>query len=117
MAVLLPDRLLGVRHRAAPSVDGHGDRSAPSWGGIVGPWPGRAAEGPDVPVGDVGGRSWIIALDSAAWPVLQGDLVAEPASAREWLVNSADLLSNNADASIDYIRVEAHIRVVNSTAP
>ena len=114
MAVLLPDRSLGVRPRAT-TVDAHGHRSASSWGALRGPWPGRAAQGPDAPPERTGGRTWVLALDPAAWPVYQGDLVEEPGSA-QWLVLSADLLNNNADSAIDYIRVEAHTYTAG-TAP
>lgn len=89
----------------------------PSWGATVGPWPGRVSQGPDAPIGQPGGRTWVLALDPAAWPLLQGDLVVDVGSGEQWLVTSADLLNNNADSAIDYIRVEAHTRIAASTAP
>ncbi len=117
MAVLLSDCRLGVRHGAPMTTDGHGDRSEPLWGALKGPWPGRASQGPDVPVGQPGGRTWVLAVDPAAWPMLQGDLVYDPDGRREWLTLSADLLTNNADPAIDYSRVEAHARTIASTFP
>jgi hypothetical protein len=114
MAVLLPDRTLGVRRRAAGSVDAHGDRPGGGWAAVAGPWPGRAAEGPDVPVGQAGGRAWVLAMDPRAWPVSQGDLAVDPVAAVEWLVTSADLLVNNASPEVDYIRVEAHLRTTGT---
>ncbi|MFF4777536.1 hypothetical protein ACFY05_32235 [Microtetraspora fusca] len=110
MSVLLPDRQLGVRRREAPAVDAHGDAVGGGWGGLLGPWPGRAEESGDVPAGLPGGRTWVLALDPAAWPVHQNDLVEDPRARMQWLVTSADLLKHNADPAIDYIRVEAHLR-------
>lgn len=111
MAVLVANRSLGLRRRTAAGVDGHGDPVGFTWGAMAGPWPGRAEELPDAEMGGVGGRTWVLALDPAAWPVQQGDMAVDPATSQEWLVTSADLLRNNADPSVDYIRVEAHARV------
>lgn len=116
MAVLLPDRLLGVRPKVL-TVDAHGYSSGSSWGALKGPWPGRAEQRPDVPVGQPGGRTWVLALDPAAWPVLQGDLIADSGDGSRWLVTSADLLTNNADGAIDYVRIEAHTYATAGTAP
>lgn len=102
-------------------MDGHGDRFPAGWGDVVGPLPGRAAEGPDVPRGQIGGRPWVLAADPSLWPLAQGDLMVEVAAGgatvRSWLVTSADLLANNADARADYIRVEAHLWEAGSTRP
>jgi hypothetical protein len=64
-----------------------------------------------------GGRTWVLALDPAAWPLYQGDLVVEPSAGASWLVITADLLTNNAAPDIDYVRVEAHARVGAATRP
>lgn len=118
MAVLLANRSLGVRHRAAGAPDAHGEPQAASWAAMGGPWPGRAEEGPDVAeMGAAGGRTWVLAVDPAAWPLHQGDLVVEPSTGATWLVTTADLLTNNASPDIDYIRVEAHARTGASTRP
>lgn len=117
MAVLMADRQLGVRHRGAAVTDAHGDRVGGDWGALAGPWPGRAAEGPDVPPGLPGGRRWVLAVDPAAWIVLQGDMVVDVDSGQEWLVLSADLLSNTVIGDVDYIRIEAHLRTADGTKP
>lgn len=116
MAVLLANRSLGVRSRTT-GTDAHGYRSGPSWGSLRGPWPGRAEQGPDAPIDQPGGRTWVLAVDPRAWPVYQGDLVEDPVTGMGWLVISADLLANNADDSINYIRVEAHGRISAETYP
>jgi hypothetical protein len=59
----------------------------------------------------------VLALDPAAWPLYQGDLVVEPSAGASWLVVTADLLTNNAAPDIDYVRVEAHARVGAATRP
>lgn len=117
MTVLLADRWLGVRRRATGPLDPHGDAYRGGWGSLQGPHPGRAAEGPDVPEGQPQGRTWRIALDPRLWPVAQGDLVADPGSGEQWLVTSADLLTNNAAPDVDYIAVEAHLRTPTGTRP
>lgn len=118
MAVLLPDRSLGVRRATAAARDAHGGRSAPSWGAVAGPWPGRAEEGADAAeMGATGGRTWVLALDPAAWPLTQGDQVVQPSTGAVWLVITADLITNNAADDIDYVRVEAHARVGAATRP
>jgi hypothetical protein len=113
MAVLLANRSLGVRHRTVAGQDEHGYVYTSGWGALVGPWPGRAEEGPDAPIGEIGGRTWVLAVDPQAWPVEQGDLVVEVVNGEPvttWLVLSADLLRNNADARVDYVRIKAHLR-------
>lgn len=113
MSVLLADRQLGVRARAA-ATDAHGDRYAAAWGPLRGPWPGRAMEGPDTPPGQAGDRTWVLAVDPQAWPMYQGDMVEEVDGAGQavmsWLVTSADLMTHTLDPMVDYIRVEAHAR-------
>lgn len=113
MAVLLADRMLGARARVPGAADAHGDRYAASWGPLRGPWPGRGIEGPDVPAGQPGGRTWRLAVDPQAWPLYQDDLIVEVhrgAVVRDWLVTSADLMHHSVDPAVDYIRVEANLR-------
>jgi hypothetical protein len=117
VAVLLPDRRLGVRRRNVTTADTHGDHYGAGWAGMVGPWPGRAVEGDDVPYGQDGGRAWLLAVDTAGWPVQQGDLVVDPGNALEWLVTSARLIRNNYSPDVDYVRVEAHQKVSSETRP
>lgn len=116
MAVLLADRLLGVRARVT-ATDTHGYRSTPSWGPLGAALPGRAEQRPDAAIGATGGRTWVLALDPSLWPVGQQDLVVDPDADQWWLVTSADLIKNNADPAIDYIRVEAHTRATVGTTP
>jgi hypothetical protein len=84
---------------------------------MVGPWPGRAEERGDVAIGQVGGRTWVLAVDPAAWPLYQQDMVVDADSHEEWLITDADLATNNADPVVDYIRVEAHLRATGGTRP
>jgi hypothetical protein len=108
VSVLLADRTLGLRRQSSSGADGHGDRIGRTWGALEGPHPGRAEEQPDTVMHGTGGRTWVIALDDRLWPVTQGDMIVDADSGVNWLVTSADLLRNNADPSVDYVRVEAH---------
>lgn len=110
MAVLMANRRLGVRRRGAGGRGAHGDPVPGALGALLGPWPGRGEESGDVPAGQVGGRTWELGVDLAAWPLQPDDVVVDVDSGQEWLVTSADLLNNNADASIDYVLVRAHLR-------
>lgn len=108
MSVLLPNAQLGVRRRAADAVDALGDEIPGTPGPLEGPWPGRAAETAD-------GR-WTLAVDPAAWPVREHDLVTEPGG-RTWAVDTAQLIRNNYDPSVDWIRVAARQVVAGGTEP
>jgi hypothetical protein len=111
----MANRRLGVRHRLLAVVDGHGNAVSGDWGLMLGPWPGRAEERPDVPMGRPGGRPWVLAVDPAAWPVGQVDLIVDPDSGQTWTVTSADLLANTAISDIDYVRIEGHLRTGTGT--
>lgn len=117
MAVLLADRSIGVRRRVPAAPDGHGDRAPGVLGPPAGPWPGRAEEGADVPPGELSGRTWVLALDPAAWPLTQGDVAYDADTGEEWYVTSADLRTNNADPAVDYVRAEAHRHGEAGTSP
>lgn len=118
MSVLLANRRLRIRRRAVATRDAHGDNSVAPWGPWTAATPGRAVEGPDVAVMNAtGGRTWVLALDPGLWPVHQGDLAGDADSGEEWLITTADLLTNNAAPDIDYIRVEAHGRAAAATRP
>lgn len=108
MGVLLVNTALGVRRLRSRQRDGHGwPQPGPGWEDPVGPWPGRTAEDTD--------GSWLLGLDPRGWPLAGGDLVIEPDTGREWLVLTADLLRNNLDPTVDYVRVTAHERGPHGT--
>lgn len=121
MAVLLADRVLGVRAQQAGARDAHGDVFPAGWGPLRGPWPGRAREGPDTPRGQESDRTWRLAVDPAAWPLYQGDLVVQVAGdgteTAAFLVTSADLITHSVDPAVDYIRVEANRHTEAGTSP
>jgi hypothetical protein len=110
VAVLLANRRLGVRRRTGGGVGQHGDPVTGVLGPLEGPWPGRGEESGDVPAGQVGGRTWELAVDVAAWPLAPQDVVVDADTGQEWLVVSADLLTNNADPAVDYVTVRGHAR-------
>jgi hypothetical protein len=110
MAVLLANTMLSVRVRNDGAKDAHGTWVRGTWGAVSGPWPGRAREhGSD--------GAWSLAVDPAGWPLRAGDLVIEAGSLREWLVITADLLTNSEEPDVNYIRVDAHERKTGSTEP
>lgn len=109
MAVILPDCALTVA-RMGPTAHDPSGYPIPATRTPGGPaLPGRKKERPD--------HSWVLAVDPSMWPVKEGDLIQEPATGAEWLVVSADLLTNSADPAVDYVRVEGEIRVGVSTLP
>lgn len=110
MGVLMAGTSLGVRRRSKAGLDPHGfEQPVPGWGPVLGPWPGRATEQVD--------QTWVLAVDPGGWPLAENDLVAEPTTGREWLVATADLLRNNLDPSVNYVRVIGHQRVDGDTDP
>jgi hypothetical protein len=109
MAVLMADRSLSVRHRSPGTLDSHGDVVGGAWGAVQGPWPGRAHEGPN--------GAWTLAVDEAAWPVLAGDIIVQPDNGRQWIATTAQLMQNNLDSSVNYVRVDALERVGTNTEP
>lgn len=116
MTVLLANRSMGIRRRTV-TMDAHGDRAKSGYGVLAGPWPGRAEEKDDAPIGQVGGRPWVLAVDPAAWPVNQQDVIVDVDSKQEWVVTKADLRTNNIQNFVDYVRVEAHARTAAGTRP
>jgi hypothetical protein len=109
VAVILANCALTVARRAPVSHDASGYPIPGARQAAPPPLPGRMMERPD--------HSWMLAVDPALWPVREGDLVVEPSTGREWLVVSADLLTNEADPAVDYIRCETEVRVGSSTLP
>jgi hypothetical protein len=109
VSVLLPNASLGLRRRSAETYDDHGTPLPGALGAILGPFPGRLRERAD------GG--WDIALDPALWPAGVNDLVVEDGTSRTWNVETAALLQNAADSTVDWIRVQALERKATSTEP
>ena len=108
MSVLLPNARLGLRRRVEGARDAHGDRVAAGWGPFHGPYDGRTNE--------TSGGTWALGLDPALWPVRQGDLVVG-ATGGSWLVQSSDLIRNNYDSTVDWVRVSAVHRTAMGTEP
>lgn len=104
MSVLYPDRTLGVRRRGLVE-DALGDLIPPTGpGDDAGAFPGRARELPD--------GSWRLAVDPALWPVRENDTVYDSGNGQSWVVREAQLLANQIEKSVDYVRViAAEIRV------
>lgn len=99
MSVLLPNATLQLLRRGDETVDAHG---APVPGGFarpVGSCPGRKRE-------DVEGM-WMLGLDPDLWPVRSGDVVRDVDTDERWVVVRAEVLRNNYDSSVDWVRVTA----------
>lgn len=100
---------LGVRRRVDATRNAHGERVAAGWGPVVGPAPGRTRQNADA--------SWGLGLDPDLWPIRQGDLVIG-ADGGSWLVTSANLITNNVDSQVDWVRViAAHRTSGGATEP
>lgn len=109
MSVLLPNATLGVRRRIdTPGRNAYGERLAAGWGEVVGPHDGRTNERAD------GG--WNLGVDPACWPIRQGDLVVG-LDGGSWLVETADLVQNNYDSRVDWVRITAQRRTAGGTLP
>jgi hypothetical protein len=104
----MPNANLGVRRRAATARDAHGAPLPGVWGAVVGLLAGRVNERAD--------GSWALGLDPSLWPVRVDDLVISDAGA-SWLVQTADLIRNNLDPSVDWVRVSAQTRTAGGTVP
>lgn len=109
MAVLLTNVSLGLRRRTdAAARNAHGERQRAGWGPVIGLHPGRMNETADA--------AWALGLDPALWPVRMGDLVISDSGA-SWLVQTSDLIQNNFDHRVDWIRVAALPRTSAGTVP
>ena len=107
--MILPDCALAVSRRVGYAYDESGYPMPGAFTEPVAPLPARKVERAD--------HSWMLALDPSMWPVEEGDRVVEPSTGAEWLIVSADLLTNTADPAVDYVRCEAEARVGQSTVP
>lgn len=109
MSVLLPNARLGLRRRINEQVrNEHGERVAAGWGGVVGLFDGRLNE--------TAGGTWNLGLDPALWPVRQGDLAISSDGAA-WVIQTADLIQNNYDSTVDWVRATALRRSAGGTEP
>lgn len=109
MAVLMVNASLGVRRRQDGGRDAHGEPLPADWAAVGALLPGRVSEAAD--------GSWSLGADPSLWPVRQRDLLVDDAG-NEWLVDTADLIQNNLDDSVDWIKVTAHQRTAaGSTEP
>lgn len=110
MTVLLPNATLALRRRVDQAArNAYGEKVQVGWSDIVGPGDGRASEQTD--------GSWNLGLDPALWPVRVGDLVIDTTVGGSWLVTSSDLIRNNYDSTVDWIRVVAQHRTAGGTEP
>lgn len=111
MSVLLANAMLGLRRRADKDErNSHGERVPQGWGTVVN---GRLYEGRTRESSD---GTWSLGLDDALFPVRQGDMVIS-STGLAWTVNTADLLTNNFDATVNWIRVAASKISVGGTEP
>jgi hypothetical protein len=108
VTVLLPNDVLGIRRRVEGETNSHGERMAAGWGPFLGPYDGRTNERAD--------GTWALGVDPALWPVRVGDLVIS-ARGGSWLVQAADLIQNNYDSMVDWVRVTGAHRTVGGTEP
>ena len=109
MTVLLPNTRLGLRRRVIEEArNSHGERVPAGWGQVVGLYDGRTNETAE--------GTWALGLDPALWPVRKDDLVIAPSGAM-WLVQTADLIQNNYDSYVDWVRVSGLLRSLGGTEP
>lgn len=108
MSVLIPNTRLGLRRRVEGDENSHGEETSPGYGSVVGLYDGLAKEGAD--------GVWVLGLDPALMPVRQYDLVIGMGG-ESWVVNSAAVLRNAADPTVDWVRCQAARRSVGGTEP
>lgn len=109
MSVLLPNATLGVRRRSdATERNSHGQRVPAGWGPVVGFRDGRTSENAQ--------GTWNLGVDPDLWPVRKDDLVIDTAGS-SWLVVTADLIRNNYDSTVDWVRITANRRSGGGTEP
>lgn len=109
MTVLMPNAQLGVRHRIDEQTrTPHGQLLPAGWGPMFGPQQGRSNERSD------GG--WALGVDPSLWPVRVGDLIVST-DGGSWLVVTADLIQNNVDHRVDWVKIDAQRRTEGGTIP
>lgn len=112
MSVLIPNATATVRRQAVAGLNTHGEREQGNWGSPIG-------EPLDALIKQRGDGSWVVGVDPDLWPVREGDLVVD-AIGREFLVQTADLLTNAADDTVNWVRCTALRKAgvgVEPTAP
>lgn len=109
MAVLLPNAQLGVRRRNdAVARNARGERIPAGWGSLIGFHEGRINEKAD--------GSWALGVDPELWPVRKDDLIVS-STGMAWLVTTSDLIQNNFDHRVDWVRVTGQHRGGGGTEP
>jgi hypothetical protein len=108
MAVLITDRMIGIRRRATV-YDAHGFPIPGATEDVTPLYPGLARER-----GGDGG--WTLSVDEALWPIREDDVLFDDRGI-EWLAITADHLRNEIDNLVNYIRVDARQRQSGGTEP
>lgn len=104
----MANRRLAVLPRTY-ATDTHGDRVPSGFGPQTPAYPGLAQIQGDSPLGQPGGRTWVLDLDPTLDPVNQQDMVIDPDSGEQWNATSAQLIRNTLMPLLDHIRVEARL--------
>jgi hypothetical protein len=108
VSVLLPNTDLGLRRRTEGVRNAHGERVGGDWAPVGEFYPGRTNERAD------GG--WALGVDPSLWPVRKDDLIVDR-DGTEWLVETSDLIRNNYDSRVDWVRVTGYQRTGTGTEP
>lgn len=107
MSVIMANRMLALQPRVA-TADAHGDMVPAGFGPQTAAYPGIANVGPDVPLYQMGGRTWTLDVDPALWPVGQQDMIVDAVTGEQWQVTSADLIQHTLMPLLDHVRITAH---------
>jgi hypothetical protein len=108
VTVLMPNARLTVRRRTQGTRDAYGQRVNAGWGPLGAFHDGRTNETADA--------TWNLGIDPALWPIRRDDLIISE-SGGSWLVQTADLIRNNLDSYVDWVRVTAQHRSNGFTEP
>lgn len=108
MTVLMPNTSATVLRRQEAGFDEHGERVRNGFVAAGAMHPARVRQRGD------GG--WAIGVDTALWPVRQGDLILDE-QGYTYLVETSDLITNNVRSDVDWVRVAALVRSAGSTTP
>lgn len=108
MAVLIADRMIGLRRRGQ-TFDAHGFPVPGAVEQETPLYPGLARER-----GGDGG--WTLSVDEALWPIREDDVLFDDRGT-EWLAITSDHLRNEIDPLVNYVRVDARQRQPGGTEP